>query len=91
MVGLDGTLTIECNLMNSSGWRVVLHNYGAGGADLWVFLQSDLNFWFPLPGSGQREVKWPCRTAPCSPRESLQGSRSVESAVAQTHGNEGIC
>ena len=39
---------------------------GAGGADLRVFLAPDLNFWFPLPGSGRRELPaWEatCRTA----------------------------
>jgi hypothetical protein len=30
---------------------------GPGGADLRVFLRCGLTFWFPLPGSGRREVK----------------------------------
>jgi hypothetical protein len=39
----------------------VLHNWGAGGPDLRVFLQSGLILWCHLPGSGQRKVgQLPC-------------------------------
>ncbi len=37
-------------------WKVIGTGQGAGGPFHGVSLQSGLNFWSPLPGSGQREV-----------------------------------
>jgi hypothetical protein len=42
-------------------WREPCVHYGAGGPVRRVFFRSGLNFWFLLPGSGQREVgQLPC-------------------------------
>ncbi len=57
------------------GRKSVLHNYGAGGADLRVFLRHGRNFWCPLPARGRHEAEQlPC---PHVIRETYWGSESM--------------